>query len=305
MGAETNSMAPSNNQVGGFPVTSVDELSGPASSSPPATGTRGTAAPVASAGANQQQLTNVPLSLGRTAPAQLEPTSTSAKDLARPAMQSTISVFSTDSGTGVQGNLSATWSLDPKTSIIVDLRERIRFPDGKPGLADHQVTFTAERVLAQDSQFKLTGAASLYGRVNTPVRGGEITAALGVRGELTASYKPATWLELRANAFVESELPLPTGRATTKVGGDLRATATEPSSKVAGSLGVRGELNVTDRGEPLSAIYARVTVPVSKAASLFGELYTSPNGNGSGTPSSLYTRDDWGVGGRFGVQVKF
>jgi hypothetical protein len=297
---EMSSLAPANNAVGLMDGPLVkDLLQPPADQLPVAT------PPATSAGANQQTATSVPPALGRTEPANPQPPSTSAKDLAGPALKSTVTVFANDVGFGVQGAVSAKWTLDPKTTVTAELRERLRYPDGKPGLADHQLSITGERVLVQDKQLKLTGAVGTYVRLNTPLQGGSATTTLGLRGDVVGSYKPESWLELRASAFGQHEWSLPKGIGTTTVGGELRITATEPQTKIAGSLGLRGEFDLTNGGEPLSSAYMRVSAPVGNSVNLGAEVFYGINGNGSSTPSSSWTSQDGALGVVGRVEVNF
>lgn len=262
-----------------------------------------------SAGVSSQAL-KPPPTLGQPAPKEAGTTAVEPKPAAKPAAKIAttvvVTVGGTDAGKLLQGTVGIRVPLSEKDTFFADGRVRSRLPDarGKSDAIDYQVGVGYERLLAKSSDFKLTGAVSVFGRVDQPLDGGDLTGRLGVQGEVVASFKPAPPFELRSSVYVKHEHFFPKGNGLTTIGGDLRFTATEHKSNMSLGLGVRGEVELTDGGATPMSVYLRGSIPVNKQISVFGEGFVGIHGDDS-KGSALWTQNDGGVGVFFGVRGTF
>jgi hypothetical protein len=211
-----------------------------------------------------------------------QPTASPAKN---PAVTADVKVGATDAGTFVQGTAKVTYALSPKDKISLELSEQWSRSDtpGAPEALDHQLGVSWERLLVRsgDGKFRLTSSVGASFGVSQPLNGGDIATRFGVKGEIAGSFKPNDVFELRGSIYAQNQW-FSNADSLFAVGGDLSGVITDPTTRIAGAMGVRGELPFNGDAPAWASVYGRITIPTDSRVSIYGEGFTDITGSRSG-----------------------
>jgi hypothetical protein len=211
-----------------------------------------------------------------------QPTASPAKN---PAVTADVKVGAADAGPFVQGTAKVTYALSPKDKISLELSEQWSRSDtpGAPEALDHQLGVSWERLLVRsgDGKFRLTSSVGASFGVSQPLNGGDIATRFGVKGEIAGSFKPNDVFELRGSIYAQNQW-FSNADSLFAVGGDLSGVITDPTTRIAGAMGVRGELPFNGDAPAWASVYGRITIPTDSRVSIYGEGFTDITGSRSG-----------------------